>query len=92
VQQADASRLGISAIQKVLAAIRILAYGLPADVVDEYVRIGESITQRVLDHFCRAIIACFGEQYLDASNAADITRLLEINTARGFLESIDCTH
>jgi hypothetical protein len=42
-QQPDAVRtLGLSAIQKVTAAIRQLAYGSPADAVDEYVRIRES--------------------------------------------------
>jgi hypothetical protein len=82
-------------MQKVLASIRILAYGLPADAIDEYVRIGESTARQALDHFCRAIIACFGERYLRAPNVADIARLLEINAAKGFpsmLGSINCMH
>lgn len=33
---------GLSALQKCVASMRILAYGVPADAVDEYVRIGES--------------------------------------------------
>jgi hypothetical protein len=82
-------------MQKVLASIRILSYGLPADAVDEYVRIGGSAARQALDHFCWAIIACFGERYLRAPNTADIAGLLEINAARGFpgmLGSIDCMH
>jgi hypothetical protein len=39
-----AGEIGLSALQKVVVAIRILAYGIPADAVDEYVRIGESTT------------------------------------------------
>jgi hypothetical protein len=33
---------GLSALQKCVAAIRILAYGVPADAIDDYVRIAES--------------------------------------------------
>ena len=33
---------GLSALQKCVASMRILAYGVPADAVDEYVHIGES--------------------------------------------------
>jgi hypothetical protein len=53
VQRVDATgRFGISVMQKVLASIRILSYGLPADAVDEYVRIGGSAARQALDHFC----------------------------------------
>ena len=34
--------LGLSSLQKITAAYRILVYGTPADSVDEYIRIGES--------------------------------------------------
>jgi hypothetical protein len=43
--------LGLSALQKVVDAIHILAYGLPGDVVDEYVQIGDSTACEVLYHF-----------------------------------------
>jgi len=42
--------LGLSALQKVVAAMRILAYGLPLDAVDEYVQIVTS-TPRLLTIF-----------------------------------------
>ncbi|XP_012703554.1 uncharacterized protein LOC101781176 [Setaria italica] len=86
---------GLSALQKCVAAIRILAYGVPADVVDEYVRIGESTAQKALHHFCRAVIDVFGEYYLRAPNAADVARLLQEGEDRGFLGmlgNIDCMH
>jgi hypothetical protein len=57
-------RAGLSALQKCVAAVRILAYGLPADAVDEYVHIGESTAREALNHFCVAVINVFGEQYL----------------------------
>jgi hypothetical protein len=41
----DCTRLrGLSALQKVVAAMCILTYGLLADAVDEYVQIAESTT------------------------------------------------
>jgi hypothetical protein len=42
---------GLSALQKVIAAMCILVYGLPADVVDEYVQIMESTARESLEHF-----------------------------------------
>ena len=95
-QKEDAiGHLGLSGLQKAVAAIRILAYGLPADAVDEYVRIGESTARKALHHFCRAIISVFGQYYLRAPNAEDVARLLRIGEQRGFLGmlgSIDCMH
>ena len=42
-QKVDALGLpGLSTVQKCVAAHRMLCYSLPADAVDEYVRIGES--------------------------------------------------
>jgi hypothetical protein len=46
-----ASELGLSTLQKVVAVVRILAYGVPADVVDEYIHIGESTSHEPLKHF-----------------------------------------
>jgi hypothetical protein len=78
-------RAGLSALQKCVAAIRILAYGVPADAVDEYVRIGESTTCETLNYFCAAVINVFGEQYLPAPNNDDIARILAFNEQRGGL-------
>jgi hypothetical protein len=55
-----AGELGLSALQKVVAVVRILAYGVPADAVDEYVCIGESMTHEALKHFCTAIQTALG--------------------------------
>ena len=33
--------------------MRIVAYGVPMDAVDEYVRIGESTARKALHHFYR---------------------------------------
>jgi hypothetical protein len=87
--------LGLTGLQKAVAAIHILSYSLPADVVDEYVCIGESTTRKALHHFCWAIISVFGEYYLCAPNTEDVARLLRIGEERefpGMLGSIDCMH
>jgi hypothetical protein len=50
VQQPNcAGELGLSALQKVVVAVRILAYGVPA--VDGYVRIDKSTSHEALKHF-----------------------------------------
>jgi len=87
--------LGLSALQKVVAAMRILAYGLPLDAVDEYVQIGTSTAREALNHFCSAVIAAFGEEYLHSPTPVDVARLLQEGERQGFpgmLGSIDCMH
>lgn len=95
-QRRDATgRLGLSALQKCTAAIRMLAYGTPADMVDEYLRLSESTALRALKKFTEGIIAQFGEEYLRTPTAADLERLLHIGEYRGFIGmvgSIDCMH
>ena len=95
-QRRDAlGRLGLSTIQKVTAVFRMLAYGLPADATDEYIKIGESTAIESMKRFCRAIVEIFAEQYLRTPTANDIARLLYIGKQRGFpgmLGSLDCMH
>ena len=88
-------RLGLSTLQKITAVFRMLAYGVPADATDEYVKIGESTAIQSLKRFCRAVVELFAEQYLRTPTANDIARLLYIGEHRGFpgmLGSLDCMH
>ncbi|XP_035817118.1 protein ALP1-like [Zea mays] len=95
-QRVDATGMpGLGPLQKVCAAMRVLAYGLPSDAVDEYIQIGESTARECLQHFCRGIIAYFSGWYLRTPNEADITRIMHHSESRGFpgmLGSIDCMH
>ena len=87
--------MGLSSLQKMTAAIRMLAYGVSADAVDDYVRIGESTAIESLKIFVRAVVAIFSNEYLRSPNNDDIARLLAMGTNRGFpgmLGSIDCMH
>jgi hypothetical protein len=90
-----AGTLGLSSLQKMTAALRILAYGVAADSTDEYVRIGESTAIESLKRFVKAVLNIFSKEYLRSPNSNDIARLLAVNEKRGFLGmlgSIDCMH
>jgi hypothetical protein len=78
-------KVGLSSYQKCTAAIRMLAYGVAGDFVDEYTRMSESTCLEAMYRFCRAVIGAFGEQYLRQPNAEDTARLLSVNASRGFL-------
>ncbi|XP_028063786.1 uncharacterized protein LOC114267001 [Camellia sinensis] len=77
------------------ATMRMLAYGVAADSVDNYVRIGESTAIESLKRFVKAVVAIFFERYLRSPNNDDISRLLAMGSNRrfpGMLGSIDYMH
>jgi hypothetical protein len=90
-----AGQMGFSAYQKISAAMRVLAYGVPADYTDEYLRIGEDTTTESVRRFTRMVIKLYGPTYLRAPTEEDTKRLMEENEKRGWpgmLGSIDCMH
>jgi hypothetical protein len=96
VQRRNAvGRLGLSSFQKMIAAIRMLAYGTTADLCDEYVKIGESTAMECLKKFVKAVVSNFSKEYLRSPTNNDIARLLTLGKSRGFpgmLGSIDYMH
>ena len=87
--------LGLSSLQKMTAALRILTYGIAVGSTDEYVRIEESTAVKSLKRFVKAVVNIFFEEYLRSPNSNDIARLVAVNEKRGFprmLGSIDCMH
>jgi hypothetical protein len=72
-------RAGLSALQKCVATIHILAYRVPADTVDEYVRIGESTARESLNHLCATVITVFRQHYLHGPTPEDVARILHQN-------------
>ncbi|XP_028067286.1 uncharacterized protein LOC114270087 [Camellia sinensis] len=96
IQTRDATGApGLSGVQKMTAALRILQYSVPADAVDEYIRIGESTTIAALNFFTRSIVATYEAVYLRSPNEADVARLSQEGEQRGFpgmLGSLDCMH
>ena len=86
-------RLGLTAFQKGTAALRQLGYGISADAVDEYVRIGESTALEALKKFCASVIKHLGDEYLRAPTEDDLRKILARSERRGIpgcIESIDC--
>ncbi|XP_042942877.1 uncharacterized protein LOC122277043 [Carya illinoinensis] len=57
VQRRDnAGRLGLSCMQKITAALRMLAYGVTGDFMDEYIRIGKSTAMESLKKFSETLV------------------------------------
>ncbi|GKU97701.1 hypothetical protein SLEP1_g10809 [Rubroshorea leprosula] len=72
---------------------RVLAYGVGADAVDDYVPSGESTVIECLKKFVRAVIEVFKDEYLRKvfkdeylrrPTAEDVQLLLQMGEARGF--------
>jgi hypothetical protein len=65
------------------------------DATDEYCRIGEATARQTLKIFCNTIDNLYANKYLRKPTADDLTRMLDINDARGFpgcIGSLDCMH
>ncbi|KAL6844872.1 hypothetical protein ACP4OV_025531 [Aristida adscensionis] len=89
------NRLGLSPLQKCTAAIRMLAYGTPADSLDEYLKVAETTALDCLGNFVEGVIEVFGNKYLRRPTVEDLEHLLQVGESRGFpgmLGSIDCMH
>ena len=89
------SKLSIHPLQRITAALRILAYGIAAVALDEYLQMSEDCIILSMKEFCKAIFTEFEEQYLRGPNEDDLRRIMSINEARGFpgcIGSIDCQH
>ncbi|EEE50942.1 hypothetical protein OsJ_31489 [Oryza sativa Japonica Group] len=53
-------KVGLSPLQKCTAAIRMLAYGSPADLMDETFGVAESTTLECLIYFAKGVRVIFG--------------------------------
>ncbi|KAK2649361.1 hypothetical protein Ddye_016850 [Dipteronia dyeriana] len=66
-----------------------------ADAVDEYIKIGKSITIESLKRFCCAVVEEFTGEYLRSHNSTNVARLLCIGKDCGFpriLGRLNCMH
>ena len=73
----------------------MLAYGLAADVCDDYCRLGESTISECMKRFVIAVRGCFEGTYLRQPTWEDLLQQMEINKGRGFpsmFGSLDCMH
>lgn len=88
-------RRGLSSLTKCTAAMRMLAYGVSAYCVDEYLEIGGSTTMECMKNFAADVVQVFGDEHLRKPTQADVDRLLQVADAHdfpGMLRSIDCMH
>ncbi|XP_042400761.1 uncharacterized protein LOC121990750 [Zingiber officinale] len=96
VQRRNATgMLGLSSFQKMITTLRIFAYGVGADLMDEYVRIGETTTIKSINFFVKTVNSIFGDEYLQSPNSNDIVRLLAIGENEYFKicwGNIDCMY
>ncbi|XP_047979397.1 uncharacterized protein LOC125221319 [Salvia hispanica] len=67
-----------------------------ADMLDEYLYVGETTSRDCLNNFCRGVVEAFGETYLRRPTADDCQSLIRMHeTVHGFLGmlgSIECMH
>ncbi|XP_057427453.1 uncharacterized protein LOC130720774 [Lotus japonicus] len=84
-QRVDAAKKeGISPLAKCTTTMRMLAYGVAADAVDEYIKIGETTTLECLRRFCKGIIRLYEQEYMRAPTQEDMQRILQVSEMRGF--------
>lgn len=77
-------RKGLSGLQKIVAALRMIAYGEGADRQDEYCSIGEKTALDARKIFSQAVIIRFSKVYLRKPSEQDVAKLLNENSRRGF--------
>ncbi|KAK2635890.1 hypothetical protein Ddye_030682 [Dipteronia dyeriana] len=66
------SRQGLSGLQKMTAAIRLLLYGYLADLCDEYLQIEKTTVVESMKHFSNVVIALYELQYMRAVASKDL--------------------
>ena len=56
--------------------MRQLAYGMAADTIDDYMKLGKSTALECLEYYCVCIIDCYGAEFLHWPTVADTQCLL----------------
>lgn len=85
VQRYDAvKRRVIFTRMRLIAALRVLAYGNSFDEVDELVAASASSVWESFLSFTEEVVNVFGYEYLRYRTDADLKRILVINAERGF--------
>ena len=75
---------GLSPLTKCTIAMRMSAYDIAANCIDEFLKIGESTTLECLKNFSTGVVQTFRQEYLRKLTQADINRLLAAVEARDF--------
>ncbi|XP_068323358.1 uncharacterized protein [Pyrus communis] len=86
---------GFSPHQKVTIELRMMAYGSPADSMDETHGMFESTCLDTLAEFYDTIVQFYKDEYLRKPNQEDLDQLIRKAEDRGFpgmIGSLDCMH
>jgi hypothetical protein len=62
---------GLTALQKCTTALHQLAYGMAADTIDKYLKLGKTTALECVEYYYSDIIACFGDEFLHRPTIAD---------------------
>ncbi|KAK1644785.1 hypothetical protein QYE76_062590 [Lolium multiflorum] len=87
--------LGHNTFQKVTTALRMIAYGILNDLIDDHMDMSVSQSIKCVKLFEMDIVEVFGSDISRATIAQDTAQLLEENATSGFpgmLSSIYCMH
>jgi hypothetical protein len=77
IERYDATaRIGLTALQKCITVVRQLVYDTAVDTIDEYLKLGKSITIECLEYYCASIIECFEAKFLRCLIVTDTQCLL----------------
>lgn len=81
VQRRDAAKKnGIHPLVRMTAALRIVAYGIAADAIDEYLQVSQDSVILSMKTFSKLCVEKFSAEYLGAPTEADLERIISINT------------
>jgi hypothetical protein len=89
-----ANKLGASCRLKCSIALKMLAYGIPGDLVDEMYEMSESSNWNTVRRFCKSICEIYADQIRPPTDD-ELLSYVNHNTTRGFpgmFASWDCTH
>ena len=96
LRQDALGRNGIHPLVRLTACLRILAYGVPSDSLDENLEVSETVTSESLKEFAKIMINKFGAQYLNrCPTKEEKNRMVLIMKRRGWpgaFASWDCKH
>jgi hypothetical protein len=96
VQHRDAcGHMGPLMIQKCIATLQMLAYGVAANAIYEYCHLPKTISTKCLKHFVKMICVIFECEYLWQPLRANLEKQLRINGDYDFVGMfvlLDCMH
>ena len=88
-------RKGFNPVQKATIAMRLLAYNMAADSLDEGMEVGESTALLFFKRFCMEIVQVFVGDYLRTLTTDELEMVMQDNAERGWpglIGSLDCMH